>query len=218
MRIHYLPWFYWFFVGLIAIGCGDNTTVDMKDESTAEITASENGGKISGLVLPPGVSPLIIVLRNGVEFASTTADKEGQYIIPNLPPGGYSLLVIATGFFTDISIDNLELKKGEVREASVVILRAQAEAAILLGQVIEKSNGQVLPDAEIQIECSTGVCAPLSAISGPDGNFSIELWSGLGANVNVRKLGYRTQPIQVQALNPRQKFNMGKIQLERLEQ
>lgn len=64
---------------------------------------------IRGSALPPGVSPLVLVLRNGVDFTSTIADEEGRYTISNLPAGEYSLQVIATGFFTDISIKNLEL-------------------------------------------------------------------------------------------------------------
>ncbi len=219
MRLFYsLLLFCGFFVGLMMIGCGDNPTGGTTDEPPKVDTTSTEGGQITGRVLPPGVGPLVIVIRNGVDFTSTLADEEGQFEISNLPSGQYSLQVIATGFFTDISISNVELQKGESRQAELIILRQRSEGATLLGQIINKSNRQPIEGAEVQIECSTGVCAPLSGLSDQDGNFSVKIWSGLGANINVRKPGYRTLPIQVKALDPAQEFNMGKIALERLEQ
>ncbi|MCZ6679845.1 MAG: carboxypeptidase-like regulatory domain-containing protein [Candidatus Poribacteria bacterium] len=219
MPFHRLSLLCFVVMGLMVIGCGDNPTVDTKEDPSEDPATNESGATITGLVLPPGTNPLIIVLRNGIDVASTVTDDEGRYTLPNLTPGAYSLQVIKDPqFFTDISIRDLPVKAGEVSEAGLVILRERSQAATLLGQVVDASNGQPLPDAEVQIECATGVCAPLSAMSDREGKFSIDIWSGLGANVNVRKLGYRTQPIQVQALKPAEQFNLKQIALESLAQ
>ncbi len=213
MPFHCLLSLYVFAIGLLVIGCGDNPIVDTQKDPVEDSSSGEGGVTITGQVLPPEVSPQVIVIRNGIDFTNAIVDEEGRYTISNLPAGDYSLQVIATGFFTDISINNLELKAGEIHGADLVILRERSEAAILLGQVVNQSNNQPLPDAEVQIECSTGVCAPLSAVSDQKGRFSIDIWSGLGSNINVWKPGYCTKPIHIEALNPGQKFNLNQIQL-----
>jgi hypothetical protein len=218
MRVHHLSLLYFFALGLTVAGCGDNPTVDTTENPVEAPIANKDGATITGLVLPPGVGPQVIVLRNAIDFTNTIADEEGRYTISNLPGGDYSLEVIASGFFTDISINNLQLKAGDTHEAGLVILREQAQGATILGQVVDKSNDQPLPEVEVQVECSTGVCAPLSAESDQEGRFSIDLWSGLASNINVRKFGFRTKPIPVQALEPGQKFNLKQVQLERVAQ
>ncbi len=213
-----LSWLCLFVTGLAILACGDSSFTGKKEDSTQEPITAGDSVTIMGRVLPVGIMPLIVVLRNGVDFKNTVTDEQGNYIIPNLPAGEYSVQVIATGFFTDISINHLELKAGEIHETEPVILIARSEAATLLGQVVDNVDNTPLSDARVQVECSTGVCALLSATSDQTGEFSIEIWSGLGSNINVQKLGYRISPIQVEALKPNEKRDLGKIKMERLEQ
>ena len=200
---------------LIAAGCGDDGAYDTGRESTnlADLT-SDTGAKIVGRVLPPKIQPLVIVFRNGNDHTTATADETGRYEIENLPRGEYSLQVVATGFFTDISVRNLKLEPGQSVEADLVILRERLAAATLYGRVFDKSNGIPLENAEIQVECTTGVCASLSAVSDESGSFSIDLWSGLRSNINIRKPGYRTSPREVGALEPGQRYSLGRVLLE----
>jgi hypothetical protein len=218
MRFHRLFLLCLFVTGLSIHGCGDSPFMGKKEDFTEEpITVGDNV-TIMGSVLPAGITPLIVVLRNGIDFKNTVADEQGYYSIPNLPAGEYSVQVIATGFFTDISINHLELKAGETHEAEPVILIARSESATLLGQVVNKADNTPISDAKVQVECSTGVCALLSTVSDRTGKFSIQIWSGLSSNINVRKLGYRILPIRVKALKPNEKRDLGKIKMERLEQ
>ena len=217
MRLRRLSWLCLYVTVLTILGCGDSSFLGKSDQSTEEPITTGDSVTITGSVLPAGIMPLIIVQRNGVDFKNTVADEAGKYSIPNLPAGEYSVQVIATGFFTDISNSHLELKAGEVHDAEPIILIARSEAATVFGQIVDKADNIPIPDAEVQVECSTGVCALLSATSDQVGNFSIEIWSGLGSNINVQKLGYRISPIQVEALKPNEKRNLGKIKLERLE-
>lgn len=181
------------------------------DDST-----SDTGARITGRVLPPKIQPLVIVFRNGNDHTTTTADETGRYDIGNLPRGEYSLQVVATGFFTDISVRNLKLEPGQSVEADLIILRERSAAATLVGQILDKSNNLPLENAEIQVECSTGVCASLGTVSDESGNFSIDLWSGLRSNINIRKPGYKTFPRHVGALQPGQRFSLGQMMLERV--
>lgn len=204
---------------LIAAGCGDNETSHPAGVSTdLDAQATDVGARITGLILPPKIQPSVIVFRNGNDHTTTTADETGRYEIADLIRGEYSLQVVATGFFTDISVRNLKVEPGQSIEADLIILRERSEAATLIGQILDKSTQLPLENAEIQIECSTGVCAPLSAISDRSGNFSIDLWSGLGSNINVRKPGYKTFPRHVGALESGQSFSLGQVMLEPIAQ
>ena len=199
-------------------GCGDNPTTDVEAKSLEAEMDLGAGAQIMGRVLPSGVSPLIVVIRNGVDFRSTVADEEGYFIISDLPGGEYSLRVIATGFFTDISRARIELGAGESYQVVTIVLRQRSAGATLLGQVINKVDGQPLAGVAVHVECATSVCAPLGGTSGVDGTFSVKIWSGLGANVNVRKHGYQSALVRVKALQPNQKFDVGKIELARIAQ
>lgn len=199
---------------LIAIGCGNNGVHDTGGSSTDREDSTSDAATITGRVLPPKIQPLVIVFRNGNDHTTATADETGRYEIGNLPRGEYSLQVVATGFFTDISVRNLMLEPRQSVEADLIILRERSAAAILVGQVFDKSNRLPLENAEIQIECTTGVCATLSAVSDESGSFSIDLWSGLRSNINIRKPGYKTVPREVGALEPGQRYSLGRVMLE----
>ena len=200
---------------LIAAGCGDSGSYDTERVSTDfSDSTSDTGARITGRVLPPKVQPLVIVFRNGNDYTTTTADETGQYELADLLRGEYSLQVVATGFFTDISVRNLKVEPGQSVKADLIILRERLEAATLVGQILDNSNKLPLENAEIQVECSTGVCASLSAASDESGNFSIDFWSGLGSNINVRKPGYIPFPRRVEALEPGQRFSLGQVMLE----
>ena len=204
---------------LIVSGCGNDRAFDTEVvPQDLEDSTSVVGATIRGRVLPPGIQPLVIVFRNGNDHTTTTADDAGRYEIANLPRGEYSLQVVATGFFTDISVRNLKIEPGQFVEADLVILRERSAAATLTGQVLDKSNRLPLENAEIQVECTSGVCATLGAVSDESGHFSIDLWSGLESNINVRKIGYKTIPFSVGALDPGQRVSLGQVMLEPIVQ
>lgn len=218
MRFNGLFWLCLFVAGATYLGCSDSPFSGQGENTGEQPLPTVDRVEIMGRVLPAGIMPLIIVQRNGVDFKNTIADEAGNYIIPDLPAGEYSVQVIATGFFTDISVKHLDLKAGERHEAKTVILIARSEAATLIGQVIDKSDNTPISDATVKVDCTTGVCALLSAASDEIGKFSIEIWSGLSSVINVQKLGYQMTPIQVDALKPNEKRDLGKIEMVRLAQ
>ena len=218
MRFAGLFWLCLCVAGAAYLGCSDSPFSGKGGNTGEKPISREDSVTIMGRVLPAGIMPLIIVQRNGVDYKSTVADESGNYGIPNLPPGEYDVQVIATGFFTDISVKHLELKAGERHEAVTVILIARSEAATLIGQVVDIADATPISEATVKIDCTTGVCALLTASSDEIGKFSIEVWSGLDSIINVQKQGYRIAPIRVEALKPNEKRDLGKIQMERSEQ
>ena len=217
MRFQCLFWLSLCVIGLTSLGCSDSSVMDKTENDTQETTIPRDSVSIMGRVLPAGIMPLIIVQRNGIDFKNTVADEEGNFTVPNLPVGEYSVRVIATGFFTDISMNHVELKVGETYVAEPVTLIARSEAATLLGLVVDKADNTIISDAEVHVECSTGVCALLSATSDQNGKFTIKIWSGLSSIFNVQKLGYQISSFQVQALKPNEKHDLGKIKMERIK-
>ncbi|MDE0186639.1 MAG: carboxypeptidase-like regulatory domain-containing protein [Candidatus Poribacteria bacterium] len=191
--------------------------MDKTENDSQETTIPRDSVSIMGRILPAGIMPLIIVQRNGIDFKNTVADEEGNFTVPNLPVGEYSVRVIASGFFTDISMNHLELKVGETYVAEPVTLIARSEAATLLGLVVDKADNTPISDAVVHVECSTGVCALLSAASDQNGKFTIKIWSGLSSIFNVQKLGYQMSSFQVEALKPNEKHDLGKIIMERIK-
>ena len=166
-----------------------------------------------GTVQP--IEALVVLQRNGVDFRTTLADDEGKWTMSELPKGDYSLYVVASGYFTDISRSNLTVADGETLDVGTVALRQHTDAATLIGQVTDKTNGHPIPESDINIICVTGICAPINGVTDSDGNFSIQLWSGLAGNVNIKTQDHRPTFVHVQALPPRQTFDLGTVLLEK---
>lgn len=77
MRFHRLSMSCLFVVGLMAIGCGDNLTLDTKENSTEAPTTISDTVTITGRVLPPGVIPQIIVTEMGRTLQTRPWTRQG---------------------------------------------------------------------------------------------------------------------------------------------
>src|SRR5262245_47975784 len=75
--------------------------------SAASLLAQSDRGTLTGLVTDPSgaavpnVSIIATNLATGVKYASTTTET-GNYLISQLPPGGYDVSAEARGFHTRI--------------------------------------------------------------------------------------------------------------------
>lgn len=169
-------------------------------------------GELTGTVQP--TESLVVLQRNGVDFRSTIADDEGKWKMSELPKGNYSLYVVASGYFTDISRSDITVEVDESFDVGTIALRPYTEAATIIGKVTN-TDGEPLPNSEINIICVTGICAPVKGSSDSDGNFSIQLWSGLAGKVNIKTQDYRPTSIRVKELPPRQTFDLGAVTLQK---
>ncbi len=170
-------------------------------------------GELTGTVRP--IEALVVLQRNGVDFRTTLADDQGKWNITELPTGDYSLYVVASEYFTDISRNDITVEAGQSLDIGKVELRPHTEAATIIGQVIDKTNSHPIPEIDVNIICVTGICAPINGITDSDGNFSIQLWSGLAGKVNIKTQDHHPTLVRVQPLPPKQTFDIGKIVLEK---
>jgi len=170
-------------------------------------------GELTGTVQP--IESLVVLQRNGVDFRTALADDEGRWILSELPIGNYSLYVVASEYFTDISRNDITVELGETLDVGTVVLRPYTEAATLIGKVIDSTDGQPIPESEINVICVTGICAPVNGITDSEGNFSIQLWSGLAGKVNIKSQDHRTTIVRVKELPPRQTFDLGAVPLDK---
>ena len=134
-------------IAFAALGCAQVNT-----SSFAGVVTDESGSVI------PRAQITVTQLSTGLE-RQTQSGENGEYVLPQLPPGSYEIAAKATGFQTAVVKDlvlaiaqrevvNIALKVGQVTEQVTV----SAEAAQLkesetasLGQLIERRVLQDLP-------------------------------------------------------------------------
>lgn len=191
------------------VGCESESPI----QTEPNVTDTVELGELTGTVQP--TEALIVLQRNGVDFRTALADDKGRWILSELPIGNYSLYVVASGYFTDISRNDISVEVGETFDVGTVALRPHTEAATLIGKVIDGSDGQPIPKSDINVICVTGICAPVKGMTDSEGNFSVQLWSGLVGKVNIKSQDHRTTIVRVQELPPRQTFDLGSIALEK---
>jgi len=103
------------------------------------VLAQTNFGQVNGTITDPsgtGIPAARIVLKNLDAEAErqTTSSGAGTYVIPTVPPGRYSLTVIAQGFQT-YQVSTFPLQSGEARTIDVKLaLGTVSERVEVLGQ------------------------------------------------------------------------------------
>lgn len=103
--------------------------------------ASAAGGEIAGIVTDPkgavvvGASVTVYPEGGGPPFATIRTDAQGQYKIPNVPPGSYNVGVVAEGFGPFMS------EKQVVAEGKTTKLDFRLEVASVETSVTVTSSG-----------------------------------------------------------------------------
>ncbi|HEX8147610.1 MAG TPA: carboxypeptidase regulatory-like domain-containing protein [Pyrinomonadaceae bacterium] len=103
--------------------------------------ASAAGGEISGTVTDPkgavvvGASVTVYPEAGGRPFASVRTDAQGQYKVPNVPPGSYTVSVVAEGFGPVTS------EKQSVAEGKTTKLDFKLEVALVETTVTVTPDG-----------------------------------------------------------------------------
>jgi len=183
-------------------GCGD-VSVEQEAPETQNETVQAKTGNIRGTITPPVDGTSINAFRGEGWVAFTTNDEEGNYEFRDLPAGTYALEVSAPFHFVDISNRSVEVVSGQITQAKPVFLRAWADAAKLLGRVIDANTKQPLPEVKIDVVCVTRICNALSATSDAQGAFEVLLWPDLEAVLSISPRGYQAQSIAIKPLGPR---------------
>jgi len=98
---------------------------------------------------PNGVT---VVLRKGErEINHVTTDKNGEFIIDNLPPGVYGLTFRKPGLSIG-TIENVEVKAGKTRTLGdrLVLTIDEGSIAFIRGSVFN-GDGRSVPNAEVEL-------------------------------------------------------------------
>ena len=176
-----------------ASDAADDLPGDMSDTRTA-VTA------IRGQVEPRVSGVGVIGVRNGVSSAIDTTNDEGVYTLHDIPAGEYNLIASGPGFFTDTSVRNVIAEKGQETVAPLITMRQLTAAAILRGQAVADTAGTALAGVHVTVECRTGVCSNITAVTDADGRFEVGIWPELGARVVFQMAGYEPAFINVDAV------------------
>ncbi|MDT5272297.1 MAG: hypothetical protein QOH49_4483 [Acidobacteriota bacterium] len=103
--------------------------------------ASAAGGEVAGTVTDPkgavvvGATVTVKVESGGAVVATVKTDAQGQYRVPNLPPGVYDVLVVAEGFGAGIS------EKRAVADGKTTKVDFRLEVASVETSVTVTANG-----------------------------------------------------------------------------
>jgi len=116
--------------------------------------SKSNPGGIKGKVRVEVGSPngVTVVLRKGErEINHVTTDKNGEFIINNLPPGVYGLTFRKPGLSIG-TIENIEVKAGKVRTLGdrLVLTIDEGSIAFIRGSVFN-GDGRSVPNAEVEL-------------------------------------------------------------------
>ncbi|MCA0989644.1 carboxypeptidase regulatory-like domain-containing protein [Guptibacillus algicola] len=115
------------------------------DEITfVDLTLVPNPSQISGVITNPDGTPVSsatvqIIDLNGSVLSSGTTDQSGEYVISNLPPGSFTVVVSAQDFAS--TTGGITLDPGQiVTDANFVLI---PDPGTIVGQVVDPSGNAI---------------------------------------------------------------------------
>ena len=151
---------------------------------------AQGTGKISGKIIDQKTSEPLIGTTVLIQGTSTgaSANVEGSYIINGLKPGKYSLIVRYVGY-TSKSIDDIEVKAGEVTSLDVALAETASQAlsdVVVRSSFRQESVNALYAIQKNSISISDGISSELIKKS-PDRSTSDVLKRVSGATIQDNK-------------------------------
>lgn len=146
-------------------------TVQSNQTKTVNFNLNAQPGNIIGQVTDSATTIAIAgatvdLLQNSVTIASTQTDNSGNYQIPALAPGSYSLRVGANLYQTQLISVNVQ-----ANQTATVNVALQANPGSVQGTVVDSQTTNPLPNAQIQVFAGSNLVA--SFITDGNGNYLI---------------------------------------------
>ncbi len=121
---------------------------------------AQESGKISGLVVDAEFGESLIgvnVLIRGTMLGAAT-DLDGKFVIPQLSPGTYSLVVSMIGYTKQI-IEGVEVKNNEVSNIEVVLQTESFETdeVVISAKAVMNTEASLLAKRQKSIEVSDAI-------------------------------------------------------------
>ncbi|MCQ8191515.1 MFS transporter [Streptomyces rugosispiralis] len=140
-----------------------------------DLRLSGEGGGLTGSVRAVGGQPLTGATATatgpeGEVAGSVTADEKGEFALPELAPGSYTLTVAAAGYRPYAT--QVELTAGEP-----VRVDAELPPAARVRGTVRNRGGRPLGDARVSLLDASGDVVG-QAITGTDGSFGFEALTG----------------------------------------
>lgn len=158
---------------------------------TVNFQLATTPGTISGTVTDLGtMSPiqgaLIEVYEGSLVIGFADTDAMGNYTVPSLPPGSYTLVASANGY-------EFDTKQASVLAGmtTVVDFALNTVQGTIAGTVTDSETGLPIEGASIQI--SDGLVGIVSILTDADGNYNVSGFSPGRYIVTVSVEGYQTQ-------------------------
>lgn len=177
---------------LLLIGC-------QKSEDQISPISSSHSQQTTGMVRG-SISPItahdaeVLVFQSG-NYQKTVKVKDGAFEVTELSPGYYHLMVVATGFFTNITLKSVEVKAGEATNVGRVVLLEKVElgweSPRVSGKITDVETKLPIAQAKVRVECGDGVCV-FDSQSDNEGKYIITVWPDLLPILTISKSGYRS--------------------------
>jgi hypothetical protein len=126
--------------------------------ATLDVTNAALSQSVSGIVYSNGIAPLAhaivvaLTATNTTYFASTIANASGQYYL-TLPTGGYVLLAVLPGFFTDQNLTpQVTLTSGVSATNNLFLTNGTVAVS---GQVFDAGNSNALGGVFLQAQADS---------------------------------------------------------------
>lgn len=163
----------------LLISCEDNIVRSNQYDPDSENTII---GNISGRVSPASSNAIVSAKKGNTIFQSKNISSGGNFILENLPEGGYKVIVQATNFVTDSSLINIQVVPKETFDVGVIYLNSSIHGTIF--GVIEPYDPDILVVVAIDDESidSTGV--------DQDSKFSFSMLDPETYSIQIQLSGY----------------------------
>ncbi|BCB03802.1 carboxypeptidase regulatory-like domain-containing protein [Bacillus sp. KH172YL63] len=165
--------------------------VTQNQTTTLDAGLDPIAGLVTGTVTDNAMIPiegaLVTIVQNNIPIATDITDQNGNYEVPNLAPGSYTVVVSADNFTTE-TVGTI-ITSGETTVTNVVLA---PDPGTLSGNVTNDS-GDPIAGATISIQTNVGII--LTTVTDSNGNYVVEGLAPGNYTVTASAPNFQTQII-----------------------
>ncbi|TMU87402.1 hypothetical protein FGG79_04555 [Bacillus sp. BHET2] len=163
--------------------------VTQNQTTTLNASLSPIAGLVMGTVTDNAMNPiegaLVTIIQNNIPIATDITDQNGNYEIPNLAPGSYTVVVSAENFTTETV--GVIIISGESTVADAVLV---PDPGTLTGNVTNDS-GDPIAGATVNVQTSSSII--LTTVTDSNGSYTVEGLAPGNYTISASSPNYQTQ-------------------------